>query len=423
MKSDVSTAKIGSGDIDAAVRDAVGKLGGLSGAIDLREQEKVLIKPNLTLEVPKKRRACTNPETLRAVINLVKKAGGIPIVGESSMVDFDTLKAFEKSGTKAVCEETGTKYMDFDRCEPIRVSIRNGKFIKDILLAREALLFDKIISLPVLKTHVLTGVTLGLKNMKGMQQGEEKIKFHKSGMRDLHRGIVDLNSELISDNGRKTIRPDLTIIDGSYGQQGEGPIGGDVVKMDLIIAGTDPVAVDATGCRVMGIEPKKIGHIRMAAERGLGQMDRITVVGNSIEEVKRRFEYPLSGLQGRFRSRFFDIGMKILAKLKGTTEEERANRIAAEVMQTKPTVTSKCVGCEKCIDACPVNAITLTSDSERVEIDYNKCTGCLICVESCPLNAMKVSKMSLSSALKEFSVLLGRSLGKALVGKLKIIRK
>ena len=93
---------------------------------------------------------------------------------------------------------------------------------------------------------------------------------------------MDINSVL---------KPSLTVIDGFFALEGPGPVSGHPVKMDLIIAGRDVVAVDATGCRVMGIDPSEIYHIRRAYEKGFGEMrqEAINVVGNRLEEGTRKF--------------------------------------------------------------------------------------------------------------------------------------
>ena len=92
-------------------------------------------------------------------------------------------------------------------------------------------------------------------------------------------------------NGLRGKAHALTVVDGFYGLEGSRPVSGYPVKMDLIIAGRDVVAVDATACRVMGIDPFEIYHIRRAYEKEFGEMtqDRIQLVGNSIEEVARKF--------------------------------------------------------------------------------------------------------------------------------------
>jgi uncharacterized protein (DUF362 family) len=79
------------------------------------------------------------------------------------------------------------------------------------------------------------------------------------------------------------------VIDGFVGMEGRGPVGGRPVQMDLIIAGSDPVATDSTACRIMGFDPREISHVRKAYERGLGNIDDIQVLGERLEDVTRRF--------------------------------------------------------------------------------------------------------------------------------------
>lgn len=101
-------------------------------------------------------------------------------------------------------------------------------------------------------------------------------------MKNISKVVVDINSVLKSK---------LTVIDGFYALEGPGPTSGTPVKMDLIIAGKDPVATDATGSRAMGINPHEIYHIKRAYEKGLGEIDeaKIEVDGNKLEEVARKF--------------------------------------------------------------------------------------------------------------------------------------
>jgi uncharacterized protein (DUF362 family) len=134
-----------------------------------------------------------------------------------------------------------------------------------------------VISAAKLKTHVDTGVTLGMKNMFGLLPDKFKGKYHLKG---ISKVVVDINTVL---------RPALTVIDGFVGMEGQGPIDGTPVQMNLIIAGTDPVATDATACRVMGINPHEITHIRKAFEKGLGKSEA-QVVGEKLETVTRPFK-------------------------------------------------------------------------------------------------------------------------------------
>jgi uncharacterized protein (DUF362 family) len=105
-----------------------------------------------------------------------------------------------------------------------------------------------------------------------------KGKYHLKG---ISKVIVDVNTVL---------KPALTVIDGFVGMEGSGPIDGTPVQMNLIIAGTDTVATDATASRIMGINPHEIKHIHRAHEKGLGNIDDVQVIGEKLETVTRPFK-------------------------------------------------------------------------------------------------------------------------------------
>jgi uncharacterized protein (DUF362 family) len=147
--------------------------------------------------------------------------------------------------------------------------------LKSVKIAKTTLK-STIISVPKLKLHGGARVTLGLKNMMG-------VMTPKGSMHDgrLSKNIADLSS---------IVKPSLTVIDGIIAGEGH-ETSGNPVKMDLVIAGMDPVAVDAVGASVMGVSPETVKHLRYAEEKGLGtlDLDQIEVVGESIEAVKKRF--------------------------------------------------------------------------------------------------------------------------------------
>ena len=116
-----------------------------------------------------------------------------------------------------------------------------------------------------------------MKNMFGLLPDKFKAKYHARG---ISKVIVDINTVL---------KPTLTVIDGFVGMEGRGPVHGKPVRMDLIIAGIDPVATDSTSCRVMRFNPHEIMHIHRAYEKGLGEIDDVEVVGCKLEDVTRIF--------------------------------------------------------------------------------------------------------------------------------------
>jgi uncharacterized protein (DUF362 family) len=220
---------------------------------------------------------------------MTREAGAKEVtVGESSVVGFDAAVVFDALKVRTIFEKAGATVVSLDQDEVIEVPVPKGDVLKKLKVCRKAYESDVIISVPKMKTHFQTGVTLGLKNMKGTLPDESKRILHRIGIPvkkreafGLDHAIVDLNTVL---------SPDLTVIDGIVSLEGfvPGPrLVGNPVRMNTVIAGFDPVAVDAVGCRVMGLNPVNIRHLRRAKERGLGRLcpEEIEIVGRSIRSV------------------------------------------------------------------------------------------------------------------------------------------
>jgi len=132
-----------------------------------------------------------------------------------------------------------------------------------------------------MKTLHHTTITMGLKNMFGMLTTKRKFLYHARGM---NKVIYDIC---------KTLPPTMTVIDGFYGKEGRGPWQGNAVKMNTIIASTDPVAADATAARIIGIDPETIKHVMWLHESGIGEVNDIEIVGDGIEAVYRVWDIGL----------------------------------------------------------------------------------------------------------------------------------
>jgi len=188
-------------------------------------------------------------------------------------------------GYKKVVEELGVSLLNLNACEPVEVEIKEASVAKKVKISKPVLETDCLINVPVMKTHFLTSVTLGLKNLKGCLSGFEKSKFHKIG---LHKAIADLNLAII---------PKLTVIDAITAGEGMGPHFVDVIKMGLIIGSDDTLAADVVGATIMGNNPHEIEHLRIFAEREgrTTSLSDIHLYGIPIEDVKRSFKRPPPG--------------------------------------------------------------------------------------------------------------------------------
>jgi uncharacterized protein (DUF362 family) len=256
---------------------AVDLIGGMKDIV--KDAPQVLIKVNFISTKTYETGATTDPLVVEALIRRAREFTDRIFVVESDASVTNADKACKATGMLQVCEDNKVKFINLRReKERVNLQISSLEVLHKITVPK-IVVDSAIINAAKLKTHSETGVTLGMKNMFGLLPDKMKFKYH---LRNISKVITDINSVL---------KAGLTIIDGFYALEGPGPVSGNPVKMDLIMAGKDVLAVDATACRVIGIDPFEIYHIRRAYEKGFGEIvqDKIEVVGNRIEEVARKF--------------------------------------------------------------------------------------------------------------------------------------
>jgi len=272
------STKPGNKELDAHVRKAIEMAGGLGDVV--KKGDTVIIKPNIVALFVHETAATTDPRVCRTIADMVKELGGNPIIGESSSIGVNTEEAIQECGYGKLREQ-GYTVLDFSRETKVTVPIPRGKKMKEVILPKVVVDAQVLIDVPIMKTHDQCEVTLVLKNMKG-------ILFDK-GKRDMHHtyGIFEGVADIC------TVRkPDFSVIDAILAMEGLGPVAGDIVPMGLIIAGKDPVAVETVGTNIMGFEVSENGCIAAAEAQGIGTSDlqKIEVVGESIDKVRRRFK-------------------------------------------------------------------------------------------------------------------------------------
>ena len=243
-------------------------------------EKPILIKPNYITAQHPSTGVTTDVRVVEGVVKFLKEHGkDNVIIGEGSGWA-DTFEAFKVAGIDKISEKWKVKLIDLNKDIFVEVYPPNPLALIKIKVAKTAL-ESVIISVPKLKLHKLATVTLGIKNMMGA------LAF-KGSMHDgnLHANIVDLASVL---------KPSLIVIDGIIAGEGH-ETSGNPVEMDLVIAGTDPVAVDAVGAAVMGIPPTEVKHLVLAEKRGLGtcRLENIEIIGEPIEKVRRKFRRSIS---------------------------------------------------------------------------------------------------------------------------------
>ncbi len=257
------------------VRRAVELVGGVGHLTD----KPVLIKVNFICTETWDTGATTDPLLVEALIQEIRRVNKDIAVVESDANMTNADKAARATGMLETCERIGVPFINLIR-EKERTELRpkSPLVMKSIKVPR-IVAESHIVDAAKLKTHSATKVTLGMKNLFGMLPNKWKFRYHRKG---ISKVIVDINSVL---------SPSLVVIDGFVGMEGDGPVGGDPVKMDLVIAGRSVVETDIVGSKVMGFDPKRIRHLHMAVARGLGGWD-YEVVGDRIEDVRRDFKPP-----------------------------------------------------------------------------------------------------------------------------------
>lgn len=238
-------------------------------------EKPVLVKPNYVTTDHPSTGITTDCRVIDGVVSFLKQHGAKEIlIGEGTGFR-DTLEAFRVAGVDRVAERWNVRMVDLNKDEFIEVRPPNARTLKKVKIAKTAL-ESTIVSVPKLKPHSGASVTLSLKNMMGAMTPKGSMHGH------LSQNIIDLAS---------VIKPSIALIDGIIAGEGH-ETSGNPVEMNLVIAGTDPVAVDAVGAAVMGISPDSVKHLRLAEESGLGTCDlkRIQIVGEPIEKVQKKFK-------------------------------------------------------------------------------------------------------------------------------------
>lgn len=339
-------------DIDALL-DPIGGIGRF-----VKKGDQVLLKMNLLSARGPEDAVTTHPEFLRAVAREVKKAGGIPYIGDSPAGVFSgrsLSKAYKQTGIERVAKEEGIA-LNFDTGSK-KINIRNGRRLKRLPICNYILKADKIIGIPKLKTHSFQYLTLSCKNMYGAVPGLIKAKYHA-----IYPGRVAFGDMILDIFVH--LKPHLFIMDGILGMQGQGPAGGDPVDIGISLASTDAVALDISVCRLINIEPTGIPILKRAKIRGLWP-DRIV--------------YPLLKPEDNIINAFR------LPSTAAHLQNGKRGRIKS------PIITEKCTGCGECRKICPKHAISMVDDSANV--NYSICIRCYCCHEICPVNAIRLGNV------------------------------
>lgn len=235
--------------------------------VDNMKGRTVLVKPNIGRVSVPGTGVCTDPEVVRGVVRFfVQHGAGRVLVGDGPIWGVDIWKALEQTGIRAVCAEEGVECVDMDAYGSITIPIPHGVVVDSLKFSALIRQVDCIVSVPVMKTHMYTGATLGIKNMKGCLYKMEKTKLHR-----INKPVPDAGKGRVLDYGiadmASVVLPDYTVVDGTIGLEGLGPSVGSPRPVGVVLASKDVVACDVAALRLMGMQLEDVPHLRLIAER------------------------------------------------------------------------------------------------------------------------------------------------------------
>jgi uncharacterized protein (DUF362 family)/Pyruvate/2-oxoacid:ferredoxin oxidoreductase delta subunit len=364
--------------VEAAAHRVISQAGGLAPVI--KDAQIAVLKPNFVGGRSAKTGATTSFALLKAVAEEVRACGAEPVLYETPGTEFDREAIYTILGVGQFCADNGIRIarVDPEGREQDWITLRpaGAKRLRSFRIprfTREAC----FINLPVLKTHVVSTMSLGMKNPMGILPRPDRRDMHILG---ISQCIVDMN---------RGIAPDITIVDGSVGQDGEGPLYGDNADLQVLVAGRNSLAVDLVCCRLVGTKPREIPHLKLALEQ-MGKPSW-TLVGEDAATIKQ-FRLPENKKLYRF---LYWLMYPLDYPYSWIAERGRhfcTALYSTGLVGTRPQISeTSCTRCGICIEACPLSDVI---DLKALKVNYRACQRCLLCYEACLENAISVKGYS-----------------------------
>ena len=348
-------------DMRPDIEGLLAEIGGIGAFVKLGQS--VLIKPNLLTARTPDQAVTTHPEIVRALSRILRDHGANPMVGDSPANVTRIEQVWAKTGFRAMCDEENIPLLNMEQAGSQTFNL-NGI---QISIAQPVLDADVVISVPKVKTHVLTVFTCAVKNLYGTVPGFQKTSLHKKFPKPPRF------SEMLAAIYGK-IKPALAIADGVLGMEGDGPSGGSPVRLGMLAASADSVALDATLCRLLGINTAAVPYFKYLTRDNLGVVsaDQIELAGIPLDELR-------------------PTGFKAPGTLRGHLIPGWLVCLLDPYIWIRPAFHDNCISCGQCVKACPANALSITK-GERPALSPEKCIGCCCCHEVCPEKAVEMQQ-------------------------------
>ncbi len=318
---------------------------------------RVLLKPNLVSGKPPEKAVNTHPRVIEAIASILVENGCTVFVGDSPGYE-STGKALERSGIMEVARRLGLHVVPFNR--RVVKANRGISPYGELILAEDPLDYDLVFNLPKLKTHVMMGLTMGVKNTFGFVPGTNKARWHLRCGTDKR-----LFAALLADI-HAAVSPALTIIDGITAMDGDGPSHGRPCPLGIVAASDNAFSLDAFLEKLLGL-PGALPVTALCAEKGLLPEAAVTDLG--MPEI-RGFAMPQP----------MEVDWNLPALVRET---------ARHVFTRKPKCNPRrCNACMPCVTVCPAGALRM--GEKGLSFDYRLCIRCYCCHEMCPTGAITI---------------------------------
>ncbi len=335
---------------------------------------KVVIKPNLLMKRRPEEATTTHPLLVEAIAAALKKRGVTHITIADSpggLYSPSLLQGIYKASgmEKAAAGQKVSLNTDVSHRD---VACSAGTVCKKFPIITPVAEADLVISVAKLKTHGMVGLSGGVKNLFGCIPGLTKPEYHWRFPKeeDFCHMLLDLC---------ETVKPAVTFVDAVISMEGDGPSSGTKKETGMVLCSQSPYEMDEVLCRVAGMDPKTIGTVRLARERGLF-CGEPSLCGDPLKTFS--FALPKSRRDLSFSS-------YIPKPLRGVS-----NLLIQKCLTSRPSVMkNKCIGCGKCAESCPAHTIQIRD--KKAVIDPKGCIKCYCCHELCPIHAIEIRRSRL----------------------------
>ena len=353
-----------------AVETAIDLIGGVDGMI--RQDEKLLLKPNLLAKSTPDKACTTHPAVFGGVAEYLLSHGYTNLAWGDSPGHGDPSSIARECGIAEVAARLHIPMADFSAGTP--TPYPQGQVAKEFILANGVPEADGIVNICKMKTHMLERITGAQKNLFGcvfgLNKGATHVKYPNAT--EFAKLLADLNAMLPTR---------LHVMDGIVAMEGNGPQSGTPKQMGVILASTDPVALDTVFAALVHLDPALVPTNVIGAARGIGETDM-----SKIEVVTPGGSMTVEETQEKYGDKEFDVYRA--AEDKGEISYLRPFK---KLLKRKPKIKKDlCVACGICVKSCPVpgGALHFKKKGKPPIYDYTKCIECYCCQEMCPKKAI-----------------------------------